>query len=149
MMTLLITIIIALIGGVAAGLQAPFTGVMANEVGELGSVLFTYGIGALLIVVIAIGASMTGQTELSNWRAIPWWAIYLAGPLGLVIIGSLAYAVPRVGAVNATMIFLVGWLVFSAIVDHFGWFGNSVRLLDLSKSAGIGLLLVGAWLLLR
>lgn len=148
MFTLLITIIIAVIGGIAAGLQAPFTGVMSNRVGELGSVLFTYGLGAVVIVLIAIAAGLTGRADLAEWRTIPRYA-FLAGPLGLIIIGSLAYAVPRVGAVNATMLFLLGWLVFSAIVDHFGWFGNTVRILDLTKSAGIGLLLAGSWLLLR
>lgn len=148
MIALIINIIVGIIGGIAAGLQAPFTGVMGQRVGELGSVLFTYGLGAVVIVVIAIGAVTTGQADLNGWRSIPWWAFF-AGPLGLVIIGSLSYAVPRVGATNATMLFLLGWLIFSAIVDHFGWFGAEVRALDLTKGAGVAVLLFGSWLLLR
>ncbi|MEM9774239.1 MAG: DMT family transporter [Chloroflexota bacterium] len=148
MITLIINIIVGIIGGIAAGLQAPFTGVMGQRVGELGSVLFTYGLGAIVILVIVLGAAATGTADLSQWRTIPWWAFF-AGPLGLVIIGSLAYAVPRVGATTATMLFLVGWLIFSAIVDHFGWFGTDPRPLDLQKSLGVLTLLLGGWLVLR
>ena len=148
MIAFLINILVGILGGIAAGLQAPFTGVMGQRVGELGSVLFTYGLGALVILAIVIGTVSAGVTDLSQWRTIPWWAFF-AGPLGLVIIGSLAYAVPRVGATSATMLFLVGWLVFSAIVDHFGWFGTEVRQLDMSRLAGTLTLLVGGWLILR
>ncbi len=148
MIPFLINLLVGLLGGIAAGLQAPFTGVMGQKVGEMGSVMFTYGLGALLILAIVLISLATGTADLSNWRAIPWWA-FLAGPLGLVVIGSLAYAVPRLGATNATMLFLVGWLVFSALIDHFGWFGTPVRQLDLSRMAGTLTLLVGGWLILR
>lgn len=148
MIALIINIIVSIIGGIAAGLQAPFTGVMGQKVGELGSVLFTYGLGALVILIIVLGAVATGTADLSQWRTIPWWA-FLAGPLGLVIIGSLAYAVPRMGATTATMLFLVGWLIFSAIVDHFGWFGTEIKPLNLQKSIGVLTLLLGGWLVLR
>ncbi|MFK7802714.1 MAG: DMT family transporter [Anaerolineae bacterium] len=148
MIPFLINLFIGLIGGIAAGLQAPFTGVMGQKVGELGSVFFTYGLGAVVILVIVIGASFTGAADLSQWRQIPWWA-YTAGPLGLIIIGSLSYSVPRMGATSATMLFLVGWLVFSAIVDHFGWFGTPLKPFNLSRVAGSFTLLLGGWLILR
>ena len=148
MVTLIINLLVGIIGGIAAGLQAPFTGVMGQKVGELGSVLFTYGLGAIVILLIVLGAAATGSTDLSAWRTIPWWA-FLAGPLGLVIIGSLAYAVPRVGATTATMLFLVGWLIFSAIIDHFGWFGTPIKPFNLQRSLGVLTLLVGGWLVLR
>ncbi|MEZ4614164.1 MAG: DMT family transporter [Caldilineaceae bacterium] len=37
----------------------------------------------------------------------------------------------------------------AAILDHFGLFGTPVQPIDLQRIAGIALLLVGAWLVLR
>jgi len=148
MIPFLINLIIAIIGGIAAGLQAPFTAIMGQKVGELGSVFITYGLGALTILAIIIGASFTGTADLSQWRQIPWWA-YLAGPIGLIIIGSISYSIPRLGATNSTMLFLIGWLIFSAITDHFGWFGVEIKPYNLSRIAGSITMIIGGWLILR
>ena len=148
MVSLFINLLIAIIGGIAAGLQAPFTGVMGQKVGELGSTFITYGLGAITILVILVGASFSGSTDLSQWRQIPWWA-FLAGPLGVIIIGSISYSQPRLGAVNSTMIFLISWLIFSALTDHFGWFGFEVKPFNLSKIVGSLTMIFGGWLILR
>ena len=148
MIPFLINLLIGIIGGIAAGLQAPFTGIMGQKVGELGSVLITYTLGAVAILIIAAGASFIGAIDMSQWRQIPWWA-FLAGPIGLIIIGSVSYSIPRLGATSATMLFLVGWLIFSAIIDHFGWFGIPIKPFNFSKIAGSLTLLLGGWLILR
>lgn len=148
MLAFIISVLVGILGGISAGLQAPLTGIMGQKVGELGSVLFTYCLGAIVILVIALGGMATGTVDLSPWRTIPWWA-FLAGPVGLIIIGSVAFVIPRVGATGGTMLFLFGWLVFSSIIDHFGWFDLPVRQFDITRLAGTLTLLVGGWLILR
>lgn len=141
--SLLIQIAIGLIGGVAAGLQAPFTGLMGQKTGELTSVFITYVGGAVIIALIVLAA---GGGQLSQWRSIPWYA-YAAGPLGLVIIGSLSYTVPRLGAAVATTLFIAAWLVLSAVVDQFGWFGVEPQPLQIRRVLGVVALLAGTWLM--
>ena len=148
MVLFLISLFIGVIGGIAGGLQSIFTATMGQKVGELGSVLFTYGIGAILILVIVSVGVASGTADISQWRTIPRWAFF-AGPLGIVIIGSLAYTIPRIGATSGTMLFIVGWLVFSAIIDHFGWFGTPVKPFDITRIAGAAILLLGGWLVLK
>ncbi|MFT5196969.1 MAG: transporter family-2 protein [Candidatus Promineifilaceae bacterium] len=148
MIPFLINLLIGIIGGIAAGLQAPLSGLMGQKVGELGSVFITYGLGAIAILVIVIGASFFGLADFSQWREIPWWA-FLSGPIGLIIIGSISYSVPKLGASNATMLFLIGWLVFSAVTDHFGWFEVPIKPFNLSRIAGSFTLVLGGWLILR
>lgn len=145
MIPFLINLLVGIVGGVAAGLQAPFTGVMGQKVGELGSVAVTYGGGCLLVIAIAI---LSGGGGLSEWRSIPWYA-YAAGPLGLVIIASLSYTVPRLGATGSTTLFVISWLLFSALVDQFGWFGVDVRALDFGRIFGILALLLGTYFVIR
>ena len=79
---------IALAVGTAMVLQAQFMGVMTERIGALESVFITYGLGgglAAVAVLIARGAN------LSEIRAVPWWAL-LAGVVGLVIVGGLGVA---------------------------------------------------------
>ena len=145
MISFLIQLLVGIAGGVAAGMQAPFTGVMGQELGDVGSVFVTYVGGAIVIAVIAL---ISGRTGYGEWRSLPWY-VFLAGPMGLVIIGALSYTVPRLGTSTATTLFILSWLIFSAIVDHFGWFGLEQRPLDLSRTAGIGALILGTWLVIR
>ena len=145
MFTFLIQLLIGIVGGISAGLQAPFTGVMGQKVGELGSVTITYCGGAIVVAVITL---LSGGGGLSAWRSIPWYA-FAAGPIGLVIIGSLAYNIPRLGATPATTLFVVSWLVFSLFVDQFGWFGVELKEIDFGRIVGVIALLGGTYLVIR
>ncbi|MCB0153980.1 MAG: DMT family transporter [Anaerolineae bacterium] len=145
MVSILLGVIAGLVGGVAAGLQAPFAGLMGQRVGDLGSVFFTYVGGGLLITMITL---LTGGSHLTAWRSVPWYA-FLAGPLGLVIIASLSYTVPRLGAAAASTLFVAAWLILSLIFDQFGWLGVAQRSLDGVRWLGVAALLVGTWLVVR
>ena len=39
--------------------------------------------------------------------------------------------------------------IVAALLDHFGLFGAAVRPLDLSRLLGIGILILGVWLIMR
>lgn len=145
MIQTLIQILIGLLGGAAAGLQAPFAGIMGQKVGDLGSVLFTY-IGGLTLITLLVVA--TGAHTLGNWQEIPWYA-YLTGPCGVVIIGAFSYCVPRLGATTTTVLSVVAWLAVSAIVDHFGLFNTTLRPINLNRTLGLVALIAGTWLVIR
>lgn len=136
---------ITIIGGIAAALQAQFAGVMNNRLGTLGSVAIIYGTGAVAIGALA---AVTRDGGVAAWREVPTYTL-AAGVLGLIVVGSVAFAVGRVGVVQALLTFTAAQFVFSALIDHFGWFGAEVRAFDLSRMLGIGLLFAGAWLVLR
>jgi transporter family-2 protein len=40
-------------------------------------------------------------------------------------------------------------ILIAALVDHFGLLGAAVRPLDLSRFLGIGILILGVWLIVR
>lgn len=145
MIQFILQLIVAILGGIASGLQAPFAGIMGQKVGDVGSVFFTYAVGALAISIIAL---FMGGGSIGEWRSVPPYA-FLSGLMGLVIVGSLSYTVPRLGAATAITVFVLSWLTFSVMVDHFGWFGVEARPIDLSRVAGLGALLLGTWLVVR
>lgn len=143
MMTILIPLFVALIGGVAGALQAPFAGMIGRALGDLQSVLITYCVGAVVIVLITL--LIQGGMHMEAWRSVPWY-VFLSGPLGLIIVGSFSFTVPRLGVATATMVFVAASLVLGAVFDHVGIFGVPQRTLDASRLLGITIFVIGIWL---
>jgi transporter family-2 protein len=145
MMNLAILIITAIVGGVAVTLQGQFMGLMDRGIGTRESVFITYASGGLL-VSLAMLAARGGN--LRAWTEVPWYALG-AGVLGLVIVGAIGYTVPRLGLSAAFTIIVAAQFVVAALIDNFGWLGATARPLELSRFAGIGMLILGVWLMTR
>lgn len=138
-------IIIAAIGGIAVALQAQFMGLMDKQIGTLESVFITYGGGGLLIGL----AMLLGRGgNLAAWQGLPWYALS-AGALGLVIVGTIGYGTARLGLVTAMTIIIAAQFIAGAVIDHFGMLGADLRPLNLPRIFGIGLMLLGTWLVVR
>ncbi len=138
-------IVIAVVAGAAVAVQAQFMGQLDRGIGTLESMFITYGGGGLLIAIATL-AQRGGN--LTAWRNVPAYALS-SGVLGLAIVGGIGYAAPRLGLVATFSILVTTQFIVSALVDHFGLLGNTVQILNMSRMAGIGLLLVGVWLIIR
>ena len=140
-----VLIIIAVIGGVTIALQAQFMGLIDKGIGTRESVFITYVSGGILAALIML-ASRGGN--LRSWGEVPWYA-YSAGALGLVIVGTIGYTVPRLGLSRAFTIIVASQFLTIALLDHFGLMGAVVRPLEMSRLLGFGVLIIGVWLIMR
>ena len=138
-------IIIATIGGIAITLQAQFMGLMDKNIGTLESMFITYGIGGL---IIGIEMLLNRGGNLSAWRSVPWYT-FTAGVLGLIIVGSIGYSTPRLGLVTTLTILVASQFIIGALLDHFGILGADLRSINLSRLGGVGIMLLGVWLIIR
>jgi transporter family-2 protein len=143
--TLTLLIIIAAIGGISITLQAQFMGLMDKQIGTLESVFITYGGGGLLI---GLAMLLNRGGNLAAWQGVPWYALF-AGVLGLVIVGTIGYSTARLGLVTVLTIIVAAQFITGAFLDHFGVLGADLRPLNLTRISGIGLLLLGTWLVVR
>ena len=143
MMTTLLPLLVAVIGGIAGALQAPFAGMIGRALGDVESVLITYCGGAVVVILITL--LIKGGIHVEAWLGLPWY-VFLSGPLGLMIVGSFSFTVPRLGVVTATLVFVAATLALGAICDHFGLFGVPQRTLDPTRLLGITIFLIGIWL---
>lgn len=75
-----------------------------------------------------------------------WW-IWLGGLLGSSYVGLSSILVPVLGTGQVVMLALFGQLVFSALIQQFGWFKS--RVIKISRSQGIGtvIMFVGIFLI--
>jgi bacterial/archaeal transporter family-2 protein len=67
----------------------------------------------------------------------------------LHVIGAVSAAMPRIGASATIILIVAGQLIVGVLIDQFGLLGTLVRPLDLFRVAGLALVLLGAWLVMR
>ena len=138
-------IILAVIGGVAVTIQGQFMGLLDKNMGTLESVFITYASGGLL-AALAMIACRGGN--LRAVQTVPWYALS-SGLMGLVIVGTIGYTVPRLGLSKAFTVIVAAQFMVAAVLDHYGLLGAAVRPMDMSRLAGMALLVVGVWLIVR
>jgi transporter family-2 protein len=135
----------AVVGGVAVTLQSQFMGAMNQRLGTLESVCITYASGGLLIALVML---VLRGGQLAGWSRLPWYVL-TTGLLGLVIVGAIAYATPRLGLVTTFTIMLASQFLLAALLDHYGLLGATLRPVDWSRLLGISVMLLGVWLTVR
>ncbi len=116
MSNLSLLIFLAVIGGVAVTLQGQFMGLMDQQMGTRESVFITYASGGILIGLAMLAAR---GGNLKAIQQVPWYALS-SGVLGLVIVATIGYTVPRLGIAKAFTIIIAAQFLVAAFVDHFG-----------------------------
>ncbi len=144
-MSTVFLISIAIMGGIAVTLQGQFMGLLDRGLGTIESVFVTYAGGGLIITLLMI-AFRGGN--LKNWQGVPWYA-FGSGILGLIIVGSIGYVVPRLGVAKGFTLIIASQFLIASLIDHFGFFGAAVRPMDMMRSLGLGLMLLGVWLVVK
>jgi transporter family-2 protein len=142
---MVLVIVLGLAGGIAVGVQGPLGSMIAQRLGILESVFIVHigGATAALLPLLIYGGG-----NLADWRSVPWYAL-AAGVLGIIVVGSLSYVIPHVGAAASTTIFVAGQLFVGAFLDHYGLLGAAVRPFDLQRAIGLLIVFVGVWLTVR
>ena len=144
-MSTLFLILLAVVAGIAVSLQGQFMGLMDRALGTRESIFVTYAGGGLMITLLMLAFR---GSHLKNWQAVPWYA-FGSGILGLIIVGSIGYVVPRLGVAKGFTLIVASQFVIAALIDHFGFFDAGVRPLDLTRLLGLCLILLGVWIAVR
>jgi bacterial/archaeal transporter family-2 protein len=145
MQTVILIILIGLAGGVAVGLQSPLASLLSQRLGVMESIFILHIGGA---VAVSIPLAIYGGGKLSLWRTVPWYAL-VAGIFGLVVIAAISYMIPRIGVAASITTIVAGQLLVGTILDHFGLLGVVERSLDLTRIAGLLVVIVGVWLTVK
>ena len=137
-------ILIAAAAGVAVALQGQFMASMDRAVGTATSVLVTYGAGAVLALLFWLGRRPPVEVA----RHIPWYS-WSAGAFGLVIVGGIGYAAPRLGLSRTLVITVAAQLIAAVVIEHFALFQTVPRRFELDRAVGLLAVIGGVWLVLR
>jgi transporter family-2 protein len=139
-MTQVLLAALAVFAGVAAALQGAAKAGLARAAG-LGPALV---INTVVVLLGALGlwAALGSKTALSTADAS--WTLYLGGVFGFVIIASLAFVFPKIGAAYAIALMVGGQCLAALVVDHFGLMGMPRDPATAQRALGIALVIAGA-----
>jgi transporter family-2 protein len=128
-------ILIAVAAGIAVALQGQVMGAMNRTAGTPTSIFVTYGVGGLLATIYWL----TRGAPVDALRRVPWPS-WTAGALGLVIVGGIGYASPRLGLSRTLVLTVAAQLVAAMILE---------RTFDVRRAAGLALTVAGVWLVVK
>ncbi|MCT3283775.1 hypothetical protein C6Y11_14035 [Lactiplantibacillus pentosus] len=120
--------------------------------GHLGTILqssvhaamvsFTVG-AVLLLLLIAVLRVPTKPLQIALQAGRSYWWMWIGGFLGAAYVFGSAWLVPQIGTGQVVVIALFGQLLFSAIIEQFGWFEAQAQRVKLPRLVGLLLMLVG------
>ncbi|WP_037308137.1 DMT family transporter [Ruegeria halocynthiae] len=129
----------------AAGIGVP---ILAALNAALGRMIGSPTTAAVVLFAIAFGASalvmllFPGIGALSKVAQAPKHLL-LAGVLIAFYVLSITHVAPHFGVGNAVFFVLLGQLVSTAAIDHFGLFGAQITPLTWVRAGGIAVMAAG------
>jgi bacterial/archaeal transporter family-2 protein len=126
--------------------QAGLTQMRLSMGGHPGWMLIaSFGIGLLASMAwVAIS-----QPTMPSWEAIaatPVWS-WSAGLIAVAFVAAVSLAAPRVGPVMLVLLLIVGQMLASMTLEHFGLLGYARNPMDWHKLAGFGVIIGGVALM--
>lgn len=140
-----LALLVGFLGGVAIAFQSPLASLMSQRIGVIESAFVVHLGGALLAGVPII---LLAGGRLAEWRSAPPAAL-ASGALGVALIASVSYTIPRIGLAATIAVIISAQLAIGAILDHYGALGIEPRAFDAVRAIGIAVLFLGTWLMTR
>jgi len=135
------------VAGVAGSVQVAIMSRFGERVGVFEALAFSTLVTAVLSCAVLLASRQTVSGYADGLRAPPW--LWAAGVMGLIVILSITFATPRIGAAGTIGLLIAGQLAMGAAIDRFGLFGLEQIPISWQRALGIALLAVGAALSLR
>jgi bacterial/archaeal transporter family-2 protein len=139
--------VLASAAGFGGAVQIAVQGRLGDRVGSLEAVATASLIGAVVALAVLVVArrSLAG---VGDALGSPKWML-LGGVMSALIILAITVAGPRIGIVATTAVLIAAQFTLATIIDRYGWFGVERIALSWTRVVGIGLLFLGAALVLR
>jgi transporter family-2 protein len=114
--------LVAFAAGVVLIVQVGVNTTLRNALGApVVAALVSFLIGSAGLTVFLV-VTRTPWPVRAQWTAVPWWA-WFGGLLGAYYVVSTIVAGQRLGAATLLALIVLGQLITSLLVDHFGWLG--------------------------
>jgi bacterial/archaeal transporter family-2 protein len=103
-----------------------------------------------LIVTVILTWALTPQWPSREMvREAPWYLWLAGGVLGVTYLTGNILLAPKLGAGALVALVVAGQLIFSVLLDHFGWLGFSQHPAGVARLAGCSLMIAGVFLISR
>jgi transporter family-2 protein len=136
----------AVVGGLVAT-QAPLNSQLGRVVGGVNASVVALAVS--LVALLALAALTDGLGGIRNLGEAPLHVAIGGGLAGALYVGSIVFTVRALGVGGLTALTISGQLGVAMLIDHMGWLGVERSPVTMAKIAGVVLLAVGTWLVIR
>jgi len=111
--------ILAVLAGSALSFEGAIYGQLGKTIGQLETSFYNFFMGSIIMGLLWL---FFGKGKLSYTVKAPKWSL-LGGVLGVMYLTAIVISVPFVG-VGITMVsVIIGQLIMSMVIEHYGWLG--------------------------
>jgi bacterial/archaeal transporter family-2 protein len=143
-----IFILLALITGALIPVQASTNAAFSKSIGNP----YITGVVVLLIGLIAallfITLSKTQVPALAQLKSAPLYS-YAGGLIVCTYVIMITVITPKLGVANSIGLIVTGQIICAVIIDHFGLFGATVRMIDAQRLIGAVMMIGGIYLVMK
>lgn len=140
--------LMAFVGGLMLTVQVGVNSTLRRSLGSpvmAALASFVVGVIGLALYLVLTRAPVPDR---STFAAVPAWA-WLGGLLGAYYVATSVIVGPRLGAAALLALSVLGQLLASLAVDHYGWLGFPQHGITAARLAGAALLFGGVLLIVR
>lgn len=131
--------------GIGMSTQAAVNGALGRKVGIIEGAFVSFLIGTVSLFLLLM---FFGKGNIIEVFSVPKWQLF-GGLLGAAYIAITIMTVPKLGVGLVVVSVIVGQILMSMTIDHFGWFGVPRIPFDSQRLLGVLFLLVALFLIFR
>jgi len=136
----------------SVGCFIPFQGIitsnLAQKIQHPFGAAFVNFLGGAILFSIAMAFSPMALPSFKKVVEIPWY-LFTGGIIGSAFIFGALFALPKIGASSFFGQVVIGQLLMTILVDHYGLFGVPIYKIDGARVLGVTLLIFGAILIFK
>lgn len=132
-------VVFSIIAGIFMSIQGVFNTRLSNKIGLWETTTVVHATGLIFSVILLIFFGSPDFRKLKDVNKL----YLLGGVLGVIIVFSVMKGISIIGATYTTALLLISQLLIATLIDHFGLFGSNQVKLDLTKVAGLAMMIGG------
>lgn len=141
-----VSLALALFIGMLLPLQALINGSLGKQTfGPVFASLASFCVGTLVLLAWWVGSRPA--FEVATLVKVPWWA-WTGGLIGALYVAGATLLIPRMGAASLICVVVLGQVVGSMLLDHFGVL-QARQPIDGMRVLGALLVIAGALLVVK
>ncbi|MGE7903539.1 DMT family transporter [Peribacillus sp. NPDC094092] len=121
--------LLALLAGAALSFEGAIYAELGKTIGQIETSFYNFFMGTVIMGLLWL---FFGIGKLSYILEAPKWSL-LGGVLGVIYLTSIVVSVPFVGVGITMVAVIIGQLVMSMIIEHFGWLGSKKTRINKEK----------------
>lgn len=141
--------VLTVLAGLILPLQIAFNNKLTSYSGNpVTTSLISFLVGTLALLIYSLTHFSAMQKSLLQIHQAPFYA-WMGGLIGALYVITTVVASPRIGIATFMTLIIGGQLLMSLILDNYGWLGAAVKAINVSKVAGMALVVIGILLIKR